>query len=106
MKATRQEWVDDLKALDEMLYKFLVKHGRSGMNDLEMVYAIEDAVEYPRFHAEWVEDHGKDKWELGVALADTGYEVSELVDDHIRDGVTEEVMDALLAAGLVTEVEA
>lgn len=98
MKATRREWVDDLKALDEMLYKFLVKHGRSGVNDLEMVYAIEDVVEYGA-----LDTSGADKWDLAVALADTGYEVSEMTDDYIRDRVLDETNEALLDAGLAKE---
>lgn len=99
MKATRQEWLDDLMALDEMLYKFLVKHGRSGVNDLEMVYAIESVVEYGV-----LDTNGVDKWNLAVALADTGYEVSELTDDYIHDRVLEETSEALLDAGLAKEV--
>ena len=100
MKATRQEWLDDLMAIDEMLYKFLVKHGRSGVNDLEMVYAIQDRMEY----GDIVSDYS-DAWVLGAELASTGFEVSELTDDYIRDRVMEDVREGLLFAELAEEVE-
>lgn len=101
MKATRQEWVDDLKALDEMLYKFLVKHGRSGVNDLEMVYAIQDRMEYGDITSDY-----SDPWVLASELASTGFEVSEMTDDYIRDRVMDDVREGLVFAELAEEVEA
>ena len=102
MKATRQEWVDDLKALDEMLYKFLVKHGRSGVNDLEMVHSIESGIRDGEIVT------GKDEWTIGAELAATGFEASGASDEdvfHAADQMWEDVREGLKWADIAEVVE-
>lgn len=101
MKATRQEYIEDIKALEQSLVKFMNKHGRSGMVDLEILYAIESVME-----SGWIEQDGR-TWEDNlVALVERGFDIEESVDYYRHDLVYDEVRGALLDAGLVKEVEA
>jgi hypothetical protein len=102
MKATRQEYIEDIKALEQTLTRFLVKHGRSGMMDLEILYAVESVME-----SGWVEPTDERTYEDNfVDLIERGFSVNESEEYYRHDLVYEEVRAGLLGAGLVKEVEA
>jgi len=101
MKATRQEYIDDIKALEQTLTRFLVKHGRSGVRDLEILYAVESVME-----SGWMEPTDQRTYEEDLAdLVEQGFDIDGLVDDIQADTIFDFVREALIGAGLVTEVD-
>lgn len=101
MKATRQEYIDDIRALEQTLARFLVKHGRSGVRDLEILYAVESVME-----SGWMEPTDERTYEENLAdLVEQGFDIDGLVDDIQADTIFEFVREALIGAGLVTEVD-
>ena len=96
MKATRAEYVEDLKAVEDALVRFLHKHARSAVQDLEVLYAVESVLENGEVETEYTDRY--------AALADLvagGYEISDSVDDYRTDLVYEEVREAMEERGLI-----
>lgn len=100
MKATRREYIEDLKAIDDLLVKFLYKHGRIATQDLDVLYAVESVMENDGYDC-----HYEDRWEAMADLAAAGYQMSESVDDYRADLVYTEVAEAMENHGLAVWVE-
>ena len=84
MKATRAEYVEDLKAIESALMRFLNKHGRYAVDDLDALSAVESLMESGEVRTDYTDRY--------AALADLvagGFSVS--VDIWRMDTVEEEV---------------